>query len=158
MVVRECGHDFMNDNQEPQGNPWSKSLMIWAGIIGALAVAWVLKRITAKSQIRTLMMELPSYHLPTVRNVLIGLKQRVVIFMSRVGGIIMIMTIALWFLASYPGAPDGATGAAIEQYAVGRGRATTVGRFDRTPLVVFTLAAADWRPAVQAQLSVPKVA
>lgn len=85
-----------------------------AGIIGALAVAWVLKRFTAKSQIRTLMMELPSYHLPTVRNVLIGLKQRVVIFMSRVGGIIMIMTIALWFLASYPGAPDGATGAAIE--------------------------------------------
>ncbi len=85
-----------------------------AGIIGALVVAWVLKRFTAKSQIRTLMMELPSYHLPTVRNVLIGLKQRVVIFMSRVGGIIMIMTIALWFLASYPGAPDGATGAAIE--------------------------------------------
>lgn len=84
------------------------------GIIGALAVAWVLKRFTAKSQIRTLMMELPSYHLPTVRNVLIGLKQRVIIFMSRVGGIIMIMTIALWFLASYPGAPDGATGAAIE--------------------------------------------
>ena len=85
-----------------------------AGIIGALAVAWVLKRFTAKSQIRTLMMELPSYHLPTIRNVLTGLKQRVVIFMSRVGGIIMIMTIALWFLASYPGAPEGATGAAIE--------------------------------------------
>jgi ferrous iron transport protein B len=85
-----------------------------AGIFGALAVAWVLKRFTAKSQIRTLMMELPSYHFPTIRNVLIGLKQRVVIFMSRVGGIIMIMTIALWFLASYPGAPAGATGAAIE--------------------------------------------
>lgn len=85
-----------------------------AGIIGALAVAWILKRFTAKSQIRTLMMELPSYHLPTIRNVLTGLKQRVVIFMSRVGGIIMVMTIALWFLASYPGAPEGATGAAIE--------------------------------------------
>ncbi len=36
MVVRECGHELMNDNQEPQGNPWTKSLMIWAGIIGAL--------------------------------------------------------------------------------------------------------------------------
>jgi ferrous iron transport protein B len=85
-----------------------------AGIIGALAVAWVLKRFTAQSQIRTLMMELPSYHLPTVRNVLLGLKQRVVIFMSRVGGIILILTIALWFLASYPGAPAGATGMPIE--------------------------------------------
>nr|WP_315485388.1 ferrous iron transporter B [uncultured Undibacterium sp.] len=85
-----------------------------AGIIGALAVAWVLKRFTAQSQIRTLMMELPSYHLPTIRNVLIGLKQRVVIFMSRVGGIILVLTIALWFLASYPGAPAGATGMPIE--------------------------------------------
>lgn len=85
-----------------------------AGILGALAVAWVLKRFTAQSQIRTLMMELPSYHLPTVRNVLLGLKQRVVIFMSRVGGIILMLTIALWFLASYPGAPAGATGMPIE--------------------------------------------
>lgn len=85
-----------------------------AGIIGALVVAWVLKRFTAQSQIRTLMMELPSYHLPTIRNVLLGLKQRVVIFMSRVGGIILMLTIALWFLASYPGAPAGATGMPIE--------------------------------------------
>ncbi|MBI3711638.1 MAG: ferrous iron transporter B [Burkholderiales bacterium] len=85
-----------------------------AGIIGALCVAWVLKRFTAQGQIRSLMMELPNYHLPTARNVLLGLKQRVVIFMSRVGGIILFLTIALWFLASFPGAPAGATGMPIE--------------------------------------------
>lgn len=85
-----------------------------AGIIAALAVAWVLKRFTAQGQIRSLMMELPNYHLPTVRNVLVGLKQRVDIFMRRVGGIILLLTIALWFLASFPGAPAGATGMAIE--------------------------------------------
>lgn len=85
-----------------------------AGIIGALAVAWVLKRFTAQGQIRSLMMELPNYHLPTVRNVLVGLKQRVDIFMRRVGGIILLLTITLWFLASFPGAPAGATGMAIE--------------------------------------------
>lgn len=85
-----------------------------AGIIGALVVAWVLKRFTAQGQIRSLMMELPNYHLPTVRNVLVGLKQRVDIFMRRVGGIILLLTIALWFLASFPGAPAGATGMPIE--------------------------------------------
>ncbi len=85
-----------------------------AGILGALCVAWVLKRFTAQGQIRSLMMELPNYHLPTVRNVLVGLKQRVAIFMRRVGGIILLLTIALWFLASYPGAPAGATGMPIE--------------------------------------------
>jgi ferrous iron transport protein B len=43
-----------------------------AGIVGALAVAWVLKRLTARGQVRALMMELPAYHLPTVRNIAHG--------------------------------------------------------------------------------------
>lgn len=89
--------------------------LYFAGIVGAMAVAWVLKRFTrAGRQIRPLMMELPSYHLPTVRNIAIGIWQRISIFIKRVGGIILFLTILLWFLASYPGAPEGATGAAIE--------------------------------------------
>jgi ferrous iron transport protein B len=90
-----------------------------AGIVGALAVAWLLKQFTARGQPRTLMMELPDYHWPAVRNVAIGLWQRVVIFMRRVGGIILILTIALWFLSSFPGAPEGATGAPIEYSVAG---------------------------------------
>ena len=90
-----------------------------AGIAGALAVAWVLKRLTAKGQTRTLMMELPNYHLPNVRNVAIGLWQRVSIFMKRVGGVILVLTIALWFLASFPAAPEGATRPAIEYSLAG---------------------------------------
>ena len=90
-----------------------------AGIAGSLAVAWVLKRFTARGQIRTLMMELPNYHLPNIRNVGIGLWQRVVIFMKRVGGVILTLTIALWFLASFPGAPEGATRPAIEYSVAG---------------------------------------
>ena len=85
-----------------------------AGIVGALAVAWVLKRLTTHGQARTLMMELPNYHLPNVRNVAIGLWQRVAIFMKRVGGVILVLTIALWFLASFPGASLDATRPAIE--------------------------------------------
>ena len=85
-----------------------------AGIAGSLAVAWVLKRLTAHGQVRTLMMELPNYHLPSIRNVAIGLWQRVEIFMKRVGGVILVLTIALWFLASFPGAPAGATRPAVE--------------------------------------------
>jgi ferrous iron transport protein B len=90
-----------------------------AGIAGALIVAWILKRFTSKGQIRSLMMELPNYHLPTIRNIAVGLWQRVEIFMRRVGGVIMVMTIALWVLASYPGAPPGATGTPIEYSIAG---------------------------------------
>lgn len=90
-----------------------------AGIAGALAVAWVLKRLTARRQVRTLMMELPMYHLPALRNVAIGLWQRVAIFVRRVGGIILVLTVAMWFLASFPAPPPGATGPAIEYSLAG---------------------------------------
>ena len=86
-----------------------------AGIVGAMLVAWVLKRLTSSGGMsRPLMMELPTYHLPTLRNLAIGLWQRVKIFMHRVGGIILVLTLVLWFLASFPGAPEGATRPAIE--------------------------------------------
>ncbi len=91
-----------------------------AGVAGAMAVALVLKNFTSEGrQARPLMMELPSYHLPTVRNLAIGLWQRVTIFLRRVGSIILLLSVALWVLASFPGAPPGATGQAIEYSVVG---------------------------------------
>lgn len=98
-----------------------------AGIAGALAVAWVLKQFTTRGQSRSLMMELPNYHWPTLRNLLIGLWQRVVIFLRRVGGIILTLTVVLWFLSSFPAPPPGATGPAIEYSLAGTlGRALAV--------------------------------
>jgi ferrous iron transport protein B len=90
-----------------------------AGIAGALVVAWVLKRFTARGQARALMMELPAYHWPRVRNIAIGLWQRVMIFVRRVGGIILSLTVLLWFLASFPAPPPGAAGAPIEYSLAG---------------------------------------
>jgi ferrous iron transport protein B len=98
-----------------------------AGIAGALAVAWVLKLFTTGGQVRTLMMELPAYHWPRLRNVAIGLWQRVRIFMRRVGGVILILTLALWFLASFPAPPAGSTDPAIQHSFAGMlGRALAV--------------------------------
>jgi ferrous iron transport protein B len=91
-----------------------------AGILGALVVAWVLKRLTARGQVRALMMELPAYHWPTARNIALGLWQRVRIFLRRVGGVILVLTVALWALASFPTPPAGATGAAIEYSLAGQ--------------------------------------
>ncbi|MFM9917781.1 MAG: ferrous iron transporter B [Rhizobacter sp.] len=111
-----------------------------AGIVGALAVAWVLKRFTAQGQVRSLMMELPAYHWPTLRNVAIGLWQRVEIFMKRVGGIILGLTIALWFLASFPAPPVGATGAPIE-YSI-------AGTWGRALAVVFEPIGFNWQISI----------
>jgi len=80
-----------------------------------MAVAWFLKTLTRSGrQTRPLMMELPTYRLPSPLNVAIGLWQRAAIFIKRVGGIILAMTIGLWFLASYPAPPIDAVAAPIE--------------------------------------------
>jgi len=86
-----------------------------------MGVAWLLKHFTASGkQVRPLMMELPSYHLPTAQNVAIGLWQRATVFLKRVGTIIMALSIALWFLASHPVAPPDAQESAIEYSYAGR--------------------------------------
>ena len=90
-------------------------LLYLAGIFGAMGVAWVLKRFTSEQfKMNALMMELPSYHLPRIGNLAISLWQRAEIFMRRVGGIILLMTIALWVLSSFPFPPEGATGSPIQ--------------------------------------------
>ena len=98
------------------------------GIIGALLVAWVLKRFTQAGRlVRPLMMELPNYHRPSVRNVALGLWQRILTFVQRVGGIILLLTVLLWFLASFPAAPADAIAPAIEYSFAGQlGKALAV--------------------------------
>ena len=89
-------------------------ILYFAGILSAFIVALALKLYGRHQHMRNLMMELPDYHWPNIRNLALGLWQRVEIFIKRVGGNILILTILMWFLASFPGAPAGATGAAIE--------------------------------------------
>ncbi len=84
-----------------------------AGVAGALLVALIMRRVTMRSGYHPLLMELPEYHWPNVRNLLTGLWERTQIFLTRVGTIILALMVLLWFLASYPHAPTGATGPAI---------------------------------------------
>jgi ferrous iron transport protein B len=98
-----------------------------AGVVSAMAVAWVLKRSWMKSSYQPLMLELPPYRVPNARNLAIGLWERARIFLRRVGGIIFALTVVLWFLSSFPGPPDGATGPAIQYSLAGYlGRALEV--------------------------------
>jgi len=87
------------------------------GVVGAMAVAFVIKRGAAGSGFHALMLELPAYHWPNLRNLALGLWQRVEIFMSRVGTIILALMVILWALSSFPAPPPGATGPPI-QYSI----------------------------------------
>jgi ferrous iron transport protein B len=87
------------------------------GVVSAMAVAFVLKRSGTGGGFQALMLELPAYHWPNLRNLILGLWQRVEIFMSRVGTIILALMVILWALSSFPAPPPGATGPAI-QYSI----------------------------------------
>ena len=88
-----------------------------AGVVSAMAVAWLFKRIWSRRRYQPLMLELPPYRLPSLRNLGLGLWERAAIFLRRVGGIIFALMVVLWFLSSFPAPPAGATGPAI-QYSV----------------------------------------
>ena len=105
-----------------------------AGILSALAMAWLMKRWRRDGREHALLLELPSYRLPHPRDLLIGLWERALIFLKRVGGIILALTILLWFLLNVP------SGVPIED--------TLAGRIGRWLAVVFAPLGFDWRISI----------
>jgi ferrous iron transport protein B len=88
-------------------------ILYFAGIVSAMAVAWIFKRTLGASGQQPLMLELPSYHWPHLQNLGLGLWERARIFLTRVGTVILTLMVLVWFLSSFPGAPAGATHPAI---------------------------------------------
>jgi len=84
-----------------------------AGVASAMAVAFVLKRTVMRSDYHPLLLELPEYKWPNLRNLAMGLWERTKIFLERVGTILLALMIVLWFLASFPAPPAGAAGPPI---------------------------------------------
>ena len=81
--------------------------LYFCGITGALLAAYVLRRGVLKGGGGGFMMELPKYQWPSLKDVVLGLIQRVQIFLKRAGTIILGTTIILWALASIPQAGPG---------------------------------------------------
>ncbi len=112
----------------PQRSVWGpiglQGLIMFAlyavGILSGLLVAFVLKRTAKGSRFQPLMLELPAYHWPHLRNLAIGLWQRVQIFLTRVGTIILALMVLLWALSSFPAPPPDATGPAIQYSIAGK--------------------------------------
>ena len=110
------------------------------GMVSAVLVAWGVKSWGGSQATAQLMMELPDYHWPRAQDVLIGLWQRGVIFLRSVGGIILALTVILWFLSTFPQAPSDFGGSAIE-YSI-------AGRIGQALAVVFEPIGFNWQIAV----------
>jgi len=110
------------------------------GIVSAILVATVIKLWRGVGPAAQLMMELPDYHWPRPVDVALGLWQRALIFLRNVGGIILALTVVLWFLSSFPVAPVGFAGAPIEY--------SLAGRLGKVLAVVFEPIGFNWQIAV----------
>ena len=91
-----------------------------AGVVGALVAAWALRRTVTKGPSPTFLMEMPKYQWPAPRDIGIGLYQRGLAFVQRAGGIILISTVVLWALATWPKPPADWNRPPLEYSAAGR--------------------------------------
>jgi ferrous iron transport protein B len=90
------------------------------GILAALLVAFVLKKLIWREEPEPFIMELPDYKWPVPKNVAIGLWLRAGAFLRRAGTIILAIMILIWFLSTFPAPPEGAEGPAIDWSFAGR--------------------------------------
>ena len=84
-------------------------LMYLLGTSGAFFFAWLFKRTLLKGAPPLMIMELPPYRLPRLKDVAQHMVERGWIFVRRAGTVILGISIVLWFLAAYPKAPEGTT-------------------------------------------------
>ncbi|MDR6624249.1 ferrous iron transport protein B [Caulobacter segnis] len=91
-----------------------------SGIVSALLVSFVIRRVFWRGAVEPFMMELPTYRWPEPRNVAMNLWTRARIFMARAGRIILPLMVLVWVLSTFPYPPEGATGPAIDYSIAGR--------------------------------------
>jgi ferrous iron transport protein B len=91
-----------------------------SGIVSALLVSVFLKLVRKDKTESIFIFELPTYRIPDIRNIALGLYDRATIFLKRVGGIIVALSILLWVLVTFPQAPDNATMPAINYSLAGQ--------------------------------------
>lgn len=86
----------------------NKSLMMFYistfSLIAALLVAKLLtKTVLKKTETAPFIMELPRYHLPTLRNVLIRAFERTWLYVKKVGTIVVAVSVVIFVLLQFPG-------------------------------------------------------
>ena len=78
-------------------------LSMYAVSVGmALLVAWLFRKTMFKGESSTFLLELPPYHLPSIKAVLRTVGYRGFVFVKQAGTFILAASIVLWFLAYFP--------------------------------------------------------
>jgi len=72
------------------------------GLFAALSMAFLFRRTLVKSTPAPLMLELPSYKVPSIKTALFAAYDRGKLFVRKAGTVILAISIVLWWMMSYP--------------------------------------------------------
>lgn len=80
---------------------WMTFGIYMLGIVVAVISAIILKKFVFKGETSPFIMELPAYHFPRLKNLLLHLWEKLKGYVVRAGTVILAATIVLWFLANF---------------------------------------------------------
>jgi ferrous iron transport protein B len=72
------------------------------GFFSALVVSYVFKKSLPQSSPSMLLMELPPYRIPKFQNLILVLKNKAEIFLAKAGKIILVVSLVIWVLVTFP--------------------------------------------------------
>jgi len=72
------------------------------GIAAAIGVAQILRNTLFRQSVAPFVMELPPYRVPTVKSVTMHMWERASIYLRKIGGVILVGSVIIWFLSSFP--------------------------------------------------------
>ena len=81
--------------------------LYFLGMAAAFGMAWVFKKTLLRGKSPVFFLEMPPYHKPSPRTVLMTMLERAYLFLRKAGTVILAVSIVLWFLTSYPAAKPG---------------------------------------------------
>ncbi|QDU71264.1 ferrous iron transporter B [Mucisphaera calidilacus] len=91
-------------------NPLAAGLLMTGsyslGIVAALVAALVMRHTIFPGQPESLVIELPTYKLPSFRNAILTAFDRGMIFIRKAGTVILAISLILWVMATFPTLPE----------------------------------------------------
>lgn len=126
--------------------------VLWAVSWGiALSAAWVLRRTIVQGEQTPFVMELPAYHMPTLRGILRHTWERTWMYLRKAGTVILAANLVIWAAMYFPrlkGDASDTSGSANAEAAQIRLQHSVAGRVGRAIEPLTRLAGFEWRDNV----------
>jgi ferrous iron transport protein B len=118
---------------------------------GALFSAWLFGRTWLKGRARPMILELPSYKVPSLTNALLAAKDQGLAFLRTAGTVIIAICIVMWWLSAYPRVENAAAtsgSSVVVSEDAAQQSASYAGQIGRTLQPAFAPLGYDWQLTV----------